>query len=512
YALSFLGSCISAPYAIVLGHKSIVTGEKGISIGYNRRASKNTISLGNRSGLNSAGESCIFIGDTCGDLGTFTNEGTVAIGVGTARNVTSGTRNVIIGRDAGNTVTTGSRNVIIGAGANVLSAGSDECFSLGTSARSDGGGVAIGGSSRTIGGISIGGSSGAGSSGTRNICIGSSSGSGGISGIDNICIGGINTGNKITSGNNNIVFGAGGASALTTGYYNTILNTQASTLISGARNVIIGNANNTTTSNTVRGVCIGYNSVTGNFGVAIGDRARADGYSVSIGSYAARGSTSQRSVSIGNYSGGLYNTGNNNTCVGTYSGRYMSFSATSNTLIGYNAGRSITSGTFNTCIGSNAGNTLNLYNQTSVVCIGRNAGQAAGGLLPNYSWWTNPAIPSVGTQVALHINTTTGQIGPVSSTLKTKKDVENLEETLTNKFINEARPVRFKWKDSNKPGIGFIAEEMNLIVPEVVPLNANGEPVAINYELLVAVLTQSIQKLTSKINTLESRVTELESQ
>jgi hypothetical protein len=78
-------------------------------------------------------------------------------------------------------------------------------------------------------------------------------------------------------------------------------------------------------------------------------------------------------------------------------------------------------------------------------------------------------------------------------------------------------PVNYKYKSSNLKDIGFIADEMYNIVPEIVSLASKdsdpglneGEPNAINYDRLVAVLTKAIQEQQTQIEELKLQVATL---
>jgi len=72
-------------------------------------------------------------------------------------------------------------------------------------------------------------------------------------------------------------------------------------------------------------------------------------------------------------------------------------------------------------------------------------------------------------------------------------------------------PVTFTYKsEPDRHDVGFIAEEMVNIVPEIVTKNADGEPDAISYDRLTSVLCKAIQELNAKVETLTARVAALE--
>ena len=56
-----------------------------------------------------------------------------------------------------------------------------------------------------------------------------------------------------------------------------------------------------------------------------------------------------------------------------------------------------------------------------------------------------------------------------------------------------------------------IAEEVVDIIPELVTLDSEGLPEAVNYDRFVSVLTKAFQEAVAKIETLEAKVAALES-
>lgn len=105
-------------------------------------------------------------------------------------------------------------------------------------------------------------------------------------------------------------------------------------------------------------------------------------------------------------------------------------------------------------------------------------------------------------------SSSTGTLTYDTSSIRYKENIEaipyGLAETL------QFSPKKFAYKSDGSIGIGFIAEEVQPIVPEVISLNSDGQPDAISYDRLTAVLCKAIQELNAKVEALESRVAELE--
>jgi hypothetical protein len=79
------------------------------------------------------------------------------------------------------------------------------------------------------------------------------------------------------------------------------------------------------------------------------------------------------------------------------------------------------------------------------------------------------------------------------------------------------KPVTYKWKVDGSDGQGFIAHELNEVVPDCVSgekdaVDADGNPVhqGIDTSFLVATLTAAIQEQQALIIALTTRITALE--
>lgn len=73
------------------------------------------------------------------------------------------------------------------------------------------------------------------------------------------------------------------------------------------------------------------------------------------------------------------------------------------------------------------------------------------------------------------------------------------------------RSVEFDYKEAaGRHDVGFIAEEVLNVVPEVVGLDKEGLPEAVMYDRLTSVLCKAIQELNAKVDALEARVAVLE--
>lgn len=97
-----------------------------------------------------------------------------------------------------------------------------------------------------------------------------------------------------------------------------------------------------------------------------------------------------------------------------------------------------------------------------------------------------------------------------SSDERLKKNIFTIENALD--MVLGLRGVRYEWKDTSRFGgqaeIGFIAQEVNEVVPEVV--RDNGEYLTINTKNIVAVVVEAIKELSANAEEYFTRTERLE--
>ena len=116
----------------------------------------------------------------------------------------------------------------------------------------------------------------------------------------------------------------------------------------------------------------------------------------------------------------------------------------------------------------------------------------------------------------LRINTITGIVTFDSSSRKFKENIVDLALDTTK--IHNLRPVSFKFKDSivkdddgniletavGENSLGYIAEEVHDIIPELVGYDANNDPISFNYKLLTVLLVEEVKKLRIEVDALKN--------
>ena len=107
--------------------------------------------------------------------------------------------------------------------------------------------------------------------------------------------------------------------------------------------------------------------------------------------------------------------------------------------------------------------------------------------------------------------------GSDGSDIKLKENIENIPYGLDT--IKSLQPRKFKWKETDKDGIGFIAQELESLIPELIS-EVYDDPVRpdtsektkmLNYSAMTAVLTKAIQEQQELIETQQTTINDLKS-
>jgi hypothetical protein len=102
--------------------------------------------------------------------------------------------------------------------------------------------------------------------------------------------------------------------------------------------------------------------------------------------------------------------------------------------------------------------------------------------------------PSTGTLSATEINST--------SDINKKTNIRKIENAI--KIIENINGFKFNWKDNNNPSLGVIAQELELILPELVT-NDNITK-TVNYNGIIAVLIEGMKEQQEQIKTLKNHL------
>jgi septal ring factor EnvC (AmiA/AmiB activator) len=151
-------------------------------------------------------------------------------------------------------------------------------------------------------------------------------------------------------------------------------------------------------------------------------------------------------------------------------------------------------GTLNTAIGFDAGVSTSNKNLTNTTAIGNGARVTAD----NTIQLGNTAVTTIGGQVAW----------TAASDSRIKKNIVNSNYGLAT--VLKLRPVEYNLISNDLRQVGFIAQEVQKLVPEVVTGKegdlSKGEILGITYSNLVPVLTKAIQEQQKQIEDQNAKI------
>ena len=259
----------------------------------------------------------------------------------------------------------------------------------------------------------------------------------------------------------------------------------------GSHNIAIGSEtlkNQTTifalNGNVNHNISIGYQ--------ALGNIETNSNYNIAIGSNSLSIIYGTHNIGIGQNTQSIGNTSPhtfNNIIIGHNSAAFGNNSVViGNSAIGHTDSISI-------------GNNASTQYYEGAIAIGQNVVATA-----NNAFFTIPfRTPApTGTQV---YQTSTGELVKAISSIRYKENIQPLDNIEDHfKLLN---PVRFQYKnrtDPNEQDIGFIAEEVYELFPEIVQKNKNGEIESIQYAKLTPILTKILQNINQRINILQTKI------
>jgi hypothetical protein len=374
-----------------------------------------------------------------------------------------------------------------------------------------------------------------------NYFIGHQAGKAITTGLYNSVVG-YQSGYSINTGTANSFIGYKTGYSDSTGNYNVFLGNETGYKNNGSYNTFIGfssGRNNTSGSyNCFIGDSSGYSNTLGTGNTFMGGRAgytnSTGGYNTFLGSKAGYNNFSGTSNTfLGNKAGWTNSTGMNNVFVGSLAG-YSNSDGSSNAFFGKYAGNNNTSGYNNTLLGFQTG--LANRNGYDITIIGVN-GNVAFDYLYNSTAIGYGAIVSASNNfvmgnssvvgwgfgvapgaAAIRVGNSTSNGNGATLTLSgvwtdasdnsKKYDIENINYGLNE--VMKLRPVTYKLKGSDNQDIGFIAQDVKKIIPEIV-YGEEGE-MTLSYGQITSVLTKAIQQQQQQIESYKSENDNLKSQ
>ena len=238
----------------------------------------------------------------------------------------------------------------------------------------------------------------------------------------------------------------------------------------------------------------------------------------SAGSNSAFGAYALRNITTGNANNAFGNTcllnnstGSRNVAMGNFAGNFTD-GGNNNVFIGYGTYSSNVTGSDNTCIGSGSG--ASIVNLNNITAIGKNALADASNTFvlgnSNVVGWGFGVQPGAA---AFRVGSTTLNGNGATLTLAgvwtnasdrtKKKNIQPINYGL--ETVLKLNPVQYDWKGKNNlHDIGFIAQEVKKLVPEIV-YGDEGE-MTLSYAQITAILVKAIQQQQKQIDYLTTKL------
>ncbi|MFC1898461.1 tail fiber domain-containing protein [Candidatus Cloacimonadota bacterium] len=362
--------------------------------------------------------------------------------------------------------------------------------------------------------------------GSNNVFLGYESGRDNTEGIQNVFIG-------YQSGAENLGVGAN------SGDYNVFIGYLCGKQnVQGQSNVFIGDTcgmrNTDGQYNVFLGKETGENNLTGNYNVYLGSQSGASNQSGSsntfVGYLSGYNDTASNNTFIGHRSAYDHITGEGNTFVGNYSG-WHNTSGAQNTIIGDHAGDGNYIGSGNVFLGYRAGQPETGSNKLYIENTSNDFSNALiygdfenDDLRFNANVGVNTAAMSDyglkvsgGSSYALYLVGSGYATGGFvdGSDERWKENIQPIENALQK--VKNLRGVSYDWKQDEYPQfnfdndkqIGFLAQEVNEILPEIVKDDGAGN-LGIDYSKITPILVEAVKQQQQQINELNEMIDKME--
>jgi hypothetical protein len=294
--------------------------------------------------------------------------------------------------------------------------------------------------------------------------------------------------------------------------------------------------------NTFLGYHAGYSNVVGSSNIFLGYHAGYSSYgptyeypenglkNIYMGPFAGEKNLGSYNVVIGDNSATLLEQGSNNVIIGKEAGK-AAVSSNYNTYLGALAGQ-LETGSDNVMIGYNTGSGTG---ESNLFVIG-NRNNTSGLITGNFNTaklflWADVGINNNSPSEKLDVDgnarfrtvasgvpgsplyiTSNGTLTTSSSDIRFKENINTLNNCLNS--IMQLRGVSFTWKSEPAMGhrIGFIAQEVEQVIPELVFTNPTDGYKGIDYAEITPVIVEAIKEQQQQIESCKSENEILKSQ
>lgn len=212
-------------------------------------------------------------------------------------------------------------------------------------------------------------------------------------------------------------------------------------------------------------------------------------------------------------------SGSNNVTIGTDSCKRIT-TGNNNVAIGFGTGPQVTiagmgTGSNNILVGFGAGGVYDGSESNNII-LGVNAGIGSDNATTRIGTTQTKCfmagirgITTANANAIAVVVDSAGQLGTVSSSITTKKDVMDLPDA---SILYKLRPVEFRYKsnaDTAPKAIGLIAEEVANVYPDMV-VYQDGKILTVDYSRVPILCVKEIQKLGARLSAAETRMAAME--
>lgn len=167
--------------------------------------------------------------------------------------------------------------------------------------------------------------------------------------------------------------------------------------------------------------------------------------------------------------------------------------------------------------GTGAGGAIAARNGGTTICaMGGYSAAYSGGAYdatPTLYFNNTPKVMGIGTGAGtwpMKYNTSTNAWTYDTSRRSAKDNIRDSQYGLAS--VLQLKPRQFNYLETEqfREDVGFIADEVFAVIPELAPVDENGDPAGVSYDRLTSVLCKAIQELNAQVESLKARVAALE--
>ena len=210
----------------------------------------------------------------------------------------------------------------------------------------------------------------------------------------------------------------------------------------------------------------------------------------------------QRAVTSGAYANAAYGVANtasiNALSAGSYANSAYNQANTATTNAATADQKAVTSGVY-------ANSAFSVANSKINVSVSNDTTTNSDAYYPTLSTITTGTLSTANvSSTKLYYNPSTGQLNASNfnslSDANKKKDIVTITDPIEK--VTALRGVSFRWKENDVSAMGLIAQEVEMVIPDVVSTSSCGEK-SVSYDSIIGLLVEAIKDQQNQINELK---------